>query len=200
MLALCLLNLNLFDPLYRIGVSPGTGFFLFIFFSVHNNKYNSFFKIYQISFKDSHVEALKLVLEDILKICNCEEEELQMETLCNAKHMPYLGHFYKNTSKQKNIVGGIALLPRESQERVTYILLKALASIKNSIYRVHSCILGYQFSEDQLKSSVNNIFSERCFGSLDAVSRLHQNLKFVHRETCVMITQNKFWDWFKVSD
>ena len=47
---------------------------------------------------------------------------------------------------------------------------------------------------------VNNVFSERCFGQLDAVSRLHRNLKFVLKETTVMAAQNKFWPWFKERD
>ena len=79
-------------------------------------------------------------------------------------------------------------------------MLLDLESIKTSIHSVHSKIIDYQFLEEQRNSTINNVFAERCFGQLDAVSRLHRNLKFVHKETTVMAAQNKFWPWFKERD
>ena len=138
------------------------------------------------------------MLLDILEICKIEDAESQIEELFQAKNTTFLGNFVKPTDKQTKILRDIRKLSAASNERLRYILRLGLQSIQNSIYRVHATILEFQFTDDQLRSSVNNVFSERVFGQLDNISRLHRNLKFVHRETIVMASTNKFWDWFEL--
>ena len=150
---------------------------------------------------DSHVESLKVVLQDILFICDQEDDTDKMHFLCHAQTLHHLGNFIKPTPKQAEIFAEIVSSETpEMKERAKYIMLLALESIKASILSVHSTILEYQFSDEQRNSTINNVFAERCFGQLDAVSRLHRNLKFVHKETTVMAAQNKFWPWFKERD
>ena len=138
------------------------------------------------------------MLQDVLEICKIEDPESQIEELLQAKNYPFLGHFVRLSDKQSKILRDIRTLSAASKERLRFILRHGLQSIQNSIYRVHATILEFQFSDDQLRSSVNNVFSERVFGQLDNISRLHRNLRFVHRETIVMASTNKFWDWFEV--
>ena len=124
-----------------------------------------------------------------------------MHFLCHANTLHHLGNFIKPTTKQVEIFQKVVVCNTpEVRERAKYIMLLALESIKISIDSVHSTIMDYQFSEEQRNSTINNVFAERCFGQLDAVSRLHRNLKFVHKETTVMAAQNKFWPWFKERD
>ena len=111
-----------------------------------------------------------------------------------------LGNFVKPTAKQQEILTAVSTASAAQEERIRYIITFALESIKTSINNVHSTILTFQFSTEQRKSTINNVFSERCFGQLDAIARLHRNLKFVHKETTVMAAQNKFWPWFKERD
>ena len=150
---------------------------------------------------DSHVESLKLVLQDILFICDQEDDADKMHFLCHANTLHHLGNFIKPTTKLVEIFQKVVVCNTpEVRERSKYIMRLALESIKISIDSVHSTIMDYQFSEEQRNSTINNVFAERCFGQLDAVSRLHRNLKFVHKETTVMAAQNKFWPWFKERD
>ena len=54
---------------------------------------------------DSHVESLKLVLQDILFICNQENDDDKIHFLCHANTLDHLGNYVKHTEKQKEILG-----------------------------------------------------------------------------------------------
>ena len=121
---------------------------------------------------DSHVESLKLVLQDILFICDQENNADKKHFICHANTLHRLGNFIKPTTKQVEIFQKVVVCNTpEVRERAKYIMLLALESIKISIRSVHSTIMNYQFSEEQRNSTINNVFAERCFGQLDAVSR-----------------------------
>ena len=140
-----------------------------------------------------------MVLQDILFICDQEDDADKMQFFCHANTLHHLWNVIEPTTKQVEIFSKVVVCNTlEVRERAKFITLLALESIKTSIHSVHSTILDYQFS--QWTSTINKVFAGRCFSQLDAVSRLHRNLKFVHKETTVMAAKNKFWPWFKERD
>ena len=156
---------------------------------------------FQICYKSivdpsAKINSYKEILLKFVAIFRLDAEEV-FDLLHRPQDLPFFEKFYSPSLLQLEILEGVSEFSTDERKRAISILDHLKSGMIESILRTNATLITFEFDGLLNNAQLHNNSCERSFGQFKYVESTKENLGFLFKETVVLATTNKFFEWFE---